>query len=285
MSIKPVLFRIPAYLLLMAAGAALSPSHAATCLENRDFHQNLPTVIGREDQIGKYPFALNCDTVFVRKGVTTVVHPGTMLYFARPSLNSVIKVEGTLLIKGGKNSYVSLSGSLDSSRNGLEAGNRPWGGIEISEGGKLEMEYAGMMRAPTPITAFSFQVKIINCWFKGSSGMIMPDGSMFAMDSKWQAINGMDFTKGNGDRTVVENGRPADAISEKEKTDLLKKRDGYWTWKKAALGAGVLAAMGVGFAVLLAPEDDPAAKPVVKPDDASPDVDDLGNPEWPTFRP
>lgn len=264
-------------LVLLAALVPLTPTYAANCLENRDFHQNLPTVIGREDQTGKVPFALNCDTVFVRKGVTTVVHPGTMLYFARPTLNSVIKVEGTLLIKGGKNSYVSLSGSLDSSRNGLEAGNRPWGGIEISEGGKLVMEYAGMMRAPTPITAFSFQVKILNSWFKGSSGMILPDGSMFAMDSKWQAINSMDFTKGNTDRMEPESKRPADAISEKEKTDLLKKRNGYWTWKKAAVGAGVLAAMGVGFAVLLTPEDEPAKKDEPVKVNTTQDVDDLGN--------
>lgn len=258
-------FSALAALSLLAASFAGLPLSAATCLENRDFHQNLPTVIGREDQIGKFPFALNCDTVFVRKGVTTVVHPGTMLYFARPSLNSVIKVEGTLLIKGGKNSYVSLSGSLDSSRNGLEAGNRPWGGIEVSEGGKLEMEYAGMMRAPTPITAFSSYVKIVNSWFKGSSGMILPDGSMFAMESKWQAINSMDLTKGNTDRTVAESSRPADAISEKEKSDLLEKKDGYWTWKKTAIGVGALAAMGVGFAVLLAPEDDPPKNQVTQP--------------------
>ena len=248
-----------AVLTVMAAVLA-APADAANCVENRDFHQNLPTVIGREDQIGKFPFALNCDTVFVRKGVTTVVHPGTMLYFARPTLNSVIKVEGTLIIKGSKNSYVSLSGSLDSSRNGLETGNRPWGGIEISEGGKLDMEYAGMMRAPTPITAFSFQVKIINSWFKGSSGMILPDGSMFPMDSKWMAINNMDFTKGNSDRTVAEASRPADAISEKEKSDLLGKKTETWSWKKAAIGAGALAALGVGFAVLLAPEDDGGGK-------------------------
>jgi hypothetical protein len=277
----PSNLRIPGFtaMVLYAAVLASTSSHAATCLENRDFHQNLPTVIGREDQIGKFPFALNCDTVFVRKGVTTVVHPGTMLYFARPSLNSVIKVEGTLLIKGGKNSYVSLSGSLDSSRNGLEAGNRPWGGIEISEGGKLEMEYAGMMRAPTPITAFSFQVKIVNSWFKGSSGMILPDGSLFPMDSKWQAINSMDLTKGNSDRTVAESSRPADAISEKEKSDLLDKKEGYWTWKKAAIGVGALAAVGVGFAVLLAPEDEAPSSVVTDPNKGRihPDVDNLGD--------
>lgn len=272
---------VPALIFLSAI--LTGPAGAATCLENRDFQQNLPTVIGREDQSGKFPFALNCDTVFVRKGVTTVVHPGTMLYFSRPSLNSVIKVEGTLIIKGSENSYVSISGSLDSSRNGLEAGNRPWGGLEISEGGKLEMEYAGMMRAPTPITAFSFQVKIINSWFKGSSGMILPDGSMFAMDSKWMAINNMDFTKGNSDRTVAENSRPADAISEEEKSDLLDKKAGYWTWKKAALGAGTLAALGVGFAVLLAPEDKASPNRPVDPVPTTPKsiIDEL-NAGYPT---
>jgi hypothetical protein len=259
-------------LAVCAAAAFVAPSRAATCLENRDFQQNLPTVIGREDQVDKLPFAFNCDTVFVRKGVTTVVHPGTQLYFARPSLNSVIKVEGTLIIKGTKNSYVSISGSLDSTRNGLEAGNRPWGGIEISEGGKLEMEYAGMMRAPTPITAFSFQVKIINCWFKGSSGMILPDGSLFAMDSKWQAVNYMDFTKGNGDRKVVENPRPADAISAKEKADLLGAKSPFWSWKKAAVGVGTLAAVGVGVAMLLAPEEESGKAPVVRKDPV-PDID------------
>ncbi len=234
-------------------------ARAANCLENRDFYQSLPTVIGREDQIGKFPYALNCDTVFVHKGVTTVVYPGTMLYFSRPTLNSVIKVEGTLLIKGTKNSYVTVSGSLDSTRNGLEAGKRAWGGIEISEGGKLEMEYAGVMKAPTPITAFSFQVKILNSWFKGSSGMILPDGSLYAMDSKWHAINNMDLAKGNMDQKAANADRPADAISKQEKAALLEaKGPGFWTWKKAAGGVAALAAVGVGAAILFSPaEKDP----------------------------
>ena len=263
-----------------AAAFCVAPSRAATCIENRDFHQNLPTVIGKEDQTGKFPFALNCDTVFVRKGVTTVVHPGTMLYFARPSLNSVIKVEGTLIIKGTKNSYVSISGSLDSVTTGVEAGKRPWGGIEISEGGKLEMEFAGMMRASTPITAFSFQVKIVNSWFKGSSGMILPDGSMYPMESSWHAINHMDFTKGNSDRKVGETDRPKDAISQKEKSELLTAKPGFWTWKKAVGGAAMLVVVGVGATVLLAQEEPEAAKPSVK---TQPGLDPLTL-DWPSEK-
>lgn len=263
-----------------AAAFCVAPSLAATCIENRDFHQNLPTVIGKEDQTGKFPFALNCDTVFVRKGVTTVVHPGTMLYFARPSLNSVIKVEGTLIIKGTKNSYVSISGSLDSVTTGVEAGKRPWGGIEISEGGKLEMEFAGMMRASTPITAFSFQVKIVNSWFKGSSGMILPDGSLYPMESSWHAINHMDFTKGNSDRKVVETDRPKEAISQKEKSELLTDKPGFWTWKKAVGGAAMLAVVGVGATVLLAQEEPEIAKPGVQ---TKPGLDPLTL-DWPSEK-
>jgi hypothetical protein len=253
----------PIRTLLLAAALAVPQIRASTCLENRDFYQSLPTVIGKEDQVGKFPFALNCDTVFVRKGVTTVVNPGTMLYFARPSLNSVIKVEGTLILKGTENSYISVSGSLDSTRNGPEAGTRAWGGIEVAGGGRLEMEYVGVMKAPTPITAFSPQVKIVNSWFKGSSGMVLPDGGLYPMESNWHAINSLDLTKGNTDRKA-EADRPAEALDMKEKEALLEaKRSGFWTWKKAAGGAAALAVVGV--AVLMAPDKEPSKQAPVGP--------------------
>lgn len=236
--------------LLLCLGMCASAGFAAACAENREFRQNLPAVIGREDQAGKFPFALECDTVFVRKGVTTVVHPGTMLYFSKPSINSLIRVEGTLIIKGTRNSYVTLSASLDSSRNGAEPGQKQWSGIEVAEGGRLEMEYAGFMKAPTPITSFSTRVRILNCWFKGSSGIVLPDGSLYAMESSWHAINDMDFSKGAADRKPSE--RPAEALSEKERSDLLKQKEaGFWTWKRAGIGVGALAVAGVGAALLL----------------------------------
>jgi hypothetical protein len=234
----------------------LGSAQAANCLENRDFYQNLPTVIGKEDQVAKQPFALNCDTVFVRKGVTTVVYPGTMLYFANPSLNCIIKVEGALLIKGTKNSYVSLSGSIDSGRYSVEPGNRQWGGIEVAEGGRLEVEFAGFMRAPTPITAFSPQVKIVNSWFKGSTGIILPDGSLYNMEASWHAINELDLAKANAGNGGKAAEPPADALSEKENAELLGDREpGFWTWKKVAGGAAALAVIGVGTSLYLAPAE------------------------------
>lgn len=246
---------------------SITASFAASCIENRDFYQSLPTVIGREEQSGKFPFALNCDTVFVRKGVTTVVHPGTILYFARPSINSVIKVEGTLVLKGTKNAYVTLGGSLDSTHSGVEAGKKSWGGIEVAEGGRLEMEFAGFMRAPTPITAFSFQVKIVNSWFKGSSGMILPDGSLYPMESSWHAINNLDLTKGNTDSKPAEKERPKDAISAKEKADLFKTESASnWNWKATAGGVAALAVVGAGAFWLLQPEEQ-SVPPTTKPTD------------------
>ena len=174
-------------------------ARAASCLENKVFYQNLPLVVGKEGLVGKYPFSLNCDTVFVRKGSTTTIYPGTMLYFAKPTLNNVIKVEGTLIIRGTKNSNVILSGSVDSSRNSTEPGKKPWGGIEVAEGGRLDIEFAGFRSAPTPIIAFSSQIRLVYTWFKGSSGMILSDGSVMAMKSDGHAIDHLDLTKGNAD--------------------------------------------------------------------------------------
>ena len=248
--------------LALSALAFASPSGtwAAQCADNRDFYQSLPTVIGREDQATPFGFQLKCDTVFVRKGVTTVVYAGTMLYFMHPSLNSIIKVEGTLIIKGTKSSYVYLSGSLDSNKSGGRGpGSKQWGGIEVAETGRLEMEYAGVMRAPTPITAFTSHVHIVNSFFKGSSGIILPDGNLMPLEVTWHAINNLDLDKSTGGR-VQATEKQGGGLSKEEKAALLAKKPGFWTWKKAAGGAAALAVVGVG-AVYLNGGDDGTAKP------------------------
>lgn len=261
--IKPIL-------LLSLAFLAASPwrAQAAQCVENRDYYQSLPTVIGREDNVVPFGFVLKCDTVFVRKGVTTVIHPGTMLYFAAPTLNSVIKVEGTLIIKGAKTSYVYLSGSLDTSKSGTrEPGNRQWGGIEVSESGHLEMEYAGVVRAPTPITTFSNQVRIVNSFFKGSSGIILPDGSLMPLEIGWHAVNDLNLQKGDKALKPTAGGPDNGGISKEEKAALLSKKEGFWTWRKAAGGAAALAVVAVGAAYLGGGDEGAKPKPpIVTPD-------------------
>jgi hypothetical protein len=237
----------PAASIAIAVALAAGAASAAACKDNGDFYQSLPAVIGSEDQMGRFPYVLQCDTVFVRKGVTTTVHPGTLLHFAKPTLYSVIKVEGTLVLKGTKGSYVTVSGSLDSSKGTKEPGSRTWGGIEVSEGGRLEVEYAGFMGAPTPITTFSRQVKVVNSWFRGSSGIILPDGTLYSMDSKWHAINQLDLADRRRPAAAAGKARPSEAISEAEKAALLGKKDrGFWTWPKVAGGVAALAVVGAG---------------------------------------
>lgn len=257
-------------LLLALAALLASPQRArsAQCAENRDYYQSLPTVIGREDNVTPFGFVLKCDTVFVRKGVTTVIHPGTMLYFASPSLNSVIKVEGTLIVKGTKTAYVYLSGSLDTANNGTrQPGGKQWGGIEVAESGRLEMEYAGVVRAPTPITTFSDQVRIVNSFFKGSSGIILPDGSLMPLEITWHAVNDLDLGKGPGERTAPSSGgeKANGRLSQEEKSALLEKKEGFWTWRKAAGGAAALAAVAVG-AVYLGNDEGGKPPPTVNQD-------------------
>lgn len=251
-----------ASLLALLALALPEMPWSAECADNRDFYQSLPTVIGREDQTAQFGFQLKCDTVFVRKGVTTVIHPGAMLFFVKPSLNSIIKVEGTLIIKGTKASYVYLSGSLDSNKTGgREPGGKQWGGIEVAEGGRLEMEFAGVMRAPTPITAFSPKVHIVNCFFKGSSGIILPDGNLMPLEISWHAINDLNLDKAPERRMAVGEKQNGSGLSKEEKAALLSKKPGFWTWRKTAGGAAALAVVGVGAIFLTGGEDAPAAKP------------------------
>jgi hypothetical protein len=121
------------------------------------------------------------------------------------------------------------------------------------------------MQAPTPITAFSSQVKIVNAWFKGSTGIILPDGGLYKMESKWHAVNNLDLSKGNTDQK--DSDRPADAISQKEKSELLNTHTtGFWTWKKIAGGAAAVVVVGVGAGVLMAPEKTPTTKTPTPPE-------------------
>jgi hypothetical protein len=132
-----------------------------------------------------------CDTLIIAESESVTLHAGVTVCFSKPSMNSVIKVEGTLTASGNKNAYITFHGSCpDSTKR-----ESMWGGIEVGEAGVLDLQYCGFIRAPTPICSFSFQVTILNNFFKGSSGIILPDGNLYAMESSWHAINSMDFGK------------------------------------------------------------------------------------------
>ena len=132
-----------------------SATKISLCNDNGDFYRSLPSKIGKEGQSKKFVFRIECDTVLVRKGDTTIVYPGSMIYFANPTLNSIIKVEGTLLFQGSENSKVYISGSIDRTKQDIVPGKKMWGGIEISETGRLELNYADVVGALIPIDAFT----------------------------------------------------------------------------------------------------------------------------------
>jgi hypothetical protein len=218
------------------------PTWANSCKDRRSASQYLPPVINRTDLTRKLPYVLNCDTVEVSAGKTTEVFAGVMLYFARPQSGNVIRVSGTLKLQGDKDTWVFLSGSLDSSKGKIDPGKATWGGILVEPGGKLVMEYVGVWGAPTPVTAFSRQVEIRNSFFTGASGIVQPDGDVFELDATFAAVNNLDFAhpkisgieSAEGTPLVRNNSKPG-GMSAAEKNNLLAKRASghFWTPSKA----------------------------------------------------
>ncbi len=239
-------------LVLVAFSNPFAAAKKSGCSENADFYRSLPTKIGNEDQTQKLPYKLKCDTVYVRKGVTTTVYPSTMLYFQNPNLNSLIFVEGTLILQGTENSKVYISGSIDTINHGFMPGDKPWGGIEVQAGGKVEMAHTVFYGASTPITSLSRKIKITNTTFKNGLGIEVAGTPAFPLEPKGQNILAVDFTEefkrpmdGDGAGGLASAGK--DSLSEKERAELFGKgAKPFWTWKKIAGGGVLLGALAAG---------------------------------------
>ncbi len=189
--IQPVNSKLPLRTLGVLLFTYIGLASAAPLVKSSDHCKNLPPVIGRENQSGDPLFSMDCDTVFVRKNDTTIVRPGTFLYFANPTLNSTIKVEGTMIVQGNDKAAVTFCGSIVFEDGTWKPSKKPWGGIEVAEGGTLVLDHATFVRAPTPIITFSKQVRIKKCFFDGSSGIILSNGSLLAMESKGEVIDSL----------------------------------------------------------------------------------------------
>src|SRR3989338_8344184 len=90
--------------LLMAASAF------AVCPDKKETGR-LPAEIGTPGRAAV--FGLRCDTVFVPKGATTVVHPGAFLYFEKEKPTNFIRVEGTLELHGTPERRVVIAGGRE----------------------------------------------------------------------------------------------------------------------------------------------------------------------------
>jgi hypothetical protein len=229
-----------------------------TCKERRNSYHVLPAKIGRQQTPQyKVAFPLHCDTVEVPAGMTTEIQAGTMLAFSRPYSGNVIKVAGTLKLFGNKDTWVFLSGNIDSARSKLEPGKATWGGIIVEPGGTLMMEYTGVWGAPTPVTAFSEKVAIKNSFFTGATGIFRPDGSIMNLEPSFAALNDVDFSKrelvAKEESEPTQARRPVqkpDGISSEEKARLLSRpaEKKFWTSGKIWGITGLMLAGGGGAA-------------------------------------
>jgi hypothetical protein len=235
---------------------------ANSCLENRFDWEVLAPVIGEPGQTTKFPFPLRCDTVIVPKGRETVVHAGAFLFFQKSAPTNLIRVEGTLALRGVKEHYVLLAGGRDPKLYVPEpAKSVMWGGILVEPGGKLSLEFAGLYGAPTPITAFSKNVKIVNSFFAGGTGIMRPDGTLRELDPQFAAVNSLDFSESPaasqpeetpGTKAGKSSAKSVDTLSHAEKEALLARGKSSWsrprTW--AMLGGGAAAAAVAGYFIL-----------------------------------
>ncbi len=237
------------------------------CSDASGRHNRLPAEIGIKDGVHRELFSMPCDTMVVPKGTVTTVHPNTMLFFKNPSLNSTIKVEGRLLLKGNKDASVYISASvdtLDRFKRAYEPGQKMWSGIEVAPGGSLRMEFSIIVGAPTPLTAFSEQVLIRNSLFKGASGMIMPDGEVTAMETALHTIVELNMADPKPAAKVQSERANIVKPSEVEKARLFEKKSSFWTSGRVWSGLAVFAAAGVGTAVYLwypSPDSSPPGQP------------------------
>lgn len=246
--------------------------NANSCRDRREGYRYLPLRLGLSGSTQKTPYVLRCDTMEVSAGRVTEVEAGTMLYFSRPQSGNVIRVSGTLRLKGNKDTWVYLSGSLDTVKGKNEPGKSTWGGIVVEAGGKLIMDYAGIWGAPIPVTASSDSVIIHNSFFTGSSGLIRPDGSVYDLDPTFAAVNDLDFSRKetlpiprrNMNPTAENSEDKPQGMTAAEKADLLSKsaKTPFWTKGKVWGVTGVAAAVAAGAAWYYYPRQnsEPSAK-------------------------
>ncbi len=195
-----------------------------------------PFIGGPEKSRTKFTFQMNCDTMVVPAGETTMVATNTLLHFSDQKFpNRIILVEGTLKILGKSNHSLVLSGSKAVSQlGGTVPGNEKWGGIRVTETGALFIAHADFFYADTAFSLHSNQFSMEQGYFSDCDVYVLSDGTINKLgNGQYQSVKGIDspFLASKPLSTEVET-----------KTERVKVTKGkFWWWTGGLLGAGGVA--------------------------------------------
>jgi hypothetical protein len=258
----PFAVRIAAALLL---SAGCHGAHASGNCDGDSAHfRILPRELGKPGQTVPTPYALPCDSMVVPAGQTTRILGATMIHFgADPSASGKITVKGELIVEGKPGNPVYLSGSVASTEFGFVPGPHSWGGLEVDSGASLRMNHVRMFNAPTALVLFSKNAILQDCYFRGVSGVVLPDTSLF-LDPQGQTVATLDLRNGKAPGLAKAPAAPrgGGSRSSAKHTALI-----------AAGGAGIAALLlGAGWLALNATDDGgtPASPPAMRFDDPPP---------------
>jgi hypothetical protein len=123
------------------------------------------------------------------------------------------------------------------------------------------MNHVRMFNAPTALVVFSENVVLQDCYFRGVSGLVLPDNSLF-LNPQGQGIEMMDLRNGKAVRLskVPEAGKRRDPASP-------APTPGKRTALFAAGGIGIAAiVLGAGWLALNVSDDGGSAVPSTEPE-------------------
>ena len=234
---------LPLVLAALLAGTGRMATAAGTCGSDSARFHLLPKTIGSPNAVSRTPYALPCDSMVVPSGQTTTIYGASMLHFGpNPGPASKIVVKGALVIEGKADNPAYLSGSITATEFGLVPGNQAWDGLVVDSGASLRVSHARVFNAPTALVSFSKNVVLKDCYFRGTSGLVLPDTSLF-LNPQGQTVDALDL------RTGKPHGL-AKAVHESRKGSPARPA-ASGSGRSAALitagGIGLLAASGVAW--------------------------------------
>lgn len=241
---------------LLFSAAVPGASASGKCDGDSAIYRIMPKALGKPGQVSPAPYALPCDSMVVPSGQTTRIYGATMIHFGMaPASSGKITVKGDLIVEGQAGNPVYLSGSVTSTEFGFVPGPHSWGGLELDSGASLRMNHVRMFNAPTALVLFSQNVILEDSYFRGVSGVVLPDTSLF-LDPQGQTIAKLDLRSGKA--VGMSGGAESGQNPGSSHPSGSGGRSGKRTAIVAAGGVGIAAILlGAGWLALNATGEDP----------------------------